>query len=219
MKRSLGMRGDPPARMFAVAKELLWRQRQIEVFPYVNEEVLLSLYPPQVQDVTVATENQILWGNMDKCLTRDRAVVVELLGEAGHAFWMKFETQVAAPSGGDSLTLSEINFHYIKIKAWWNRATKIHTELGAYQGKLWDFFQRADHPLLVEKYWPELLPFVDFEPLPSQETPNLSKRRIVKLPEVEVREGIIITLAASTLLEEYECTAWVDYEAEKNGGI
>lgn len=217
MKRSLGMRGDPPARMFATVKELLWRQRQIEVFPYVNEEVLLSLYPPQTQDVTIATENQILWGNLDKCLTRDGAVIVELKGEAGHAFWMKFSTKVAAPSGGDSLTLSEINFHYAEIKAWWDRATKIHIELGGFQGALWEFFRRADHPLLVEKYWPELLPFVDFELLPSQETPNLSKRRIVKLPEAEVREGITTTLAGSTLLPEYECTAWVDYEAEKDG--
>ncbi len=209
------MRGDPQGRMFATAKELLWRQRQIEVFPYDNEEVLLSLYPPQVQDITVASEYQIQWVNMDKCLTRERSVIVELNGEAGHGFWMRFATDVAAPKGGDSLVLSEDNFHFAEIKAWWDRAAKIHAELGEYQAALWAFFARADHPLLVKKYWPELLSFVDFELLPSQVAPNLTKRRVVPMPTDEHRSGIITTLAGSTLLTPYECIAWVDYEADK----
>ncbi len=209
------MEGDPPARMFTAAKELLWRQRQIEVFPYTNEEVLLSLYPTAMQDVALVGEELIEWTNIDKCLARDRSVTVELKGEAGHAFWMKFSGPVVAPNAGDSLVLSEHNCHYDKIKVWWDHATKIHTELGEYQDALWAFFSRANHPLLVEKYWPELLPFVDFEPLPSHAVPDLNKRRVVPMPEAKIHEGVITTLAGSTLLSEHECLAWVDYEAEK----
>lgn len=209
------MQGDPPARMFALAKELLWRQRQIEVFPYVNGEVLLSLYPEAMQDVTLNSDEHIAWMNVDKCLVRNRSVVVELRGEAGHAFWMKFDTAVVAPNAGDSLVLHTDNCYYDKIKLWWDRATEIHSELGAYQEALWSFFSRAHHPLLVEKYWTELLPFVTFELLLSHEEPDLKKRRVVPMPEQKIRDGIITTLAGSTLLPAHECLAWVDYEAEK----
>lgn len=201
--------------MFATVKELIWRQRQIEVFPYDQQEVLLSLYPEAMQDVTLSSDEKIEWLNVDSCLTRDRAVIIEIKGEAGHAFWMKFPTKVVAPIGGASLTLSEDNFHYGEIENWWKNATKIHRELQEYQDALWQFFSRADHPLLVKKYWTELLPFVDFELLPSYEEPNLNKRRVVPMPDEAIREGVITTLAASTLLTPYACTAWVDYEADK----
>lgn len=209
------MRGDPPARMFATVKELLWRQRQIEVFPFDQQEVLLSLYPEAMQDVTLNSDERIEWMNVDACLTRDTAVLTEIKGEAGHAFWMKFPTKVVAPIGGVSLTLPEENFHYNDIESWWKNATKIHRELQEYQDALWQFFSRADHPLLVKKYWTELHPFVDFELLPSHEEPNLTKRRVVPMPDEAIREGVITTLAASTLLTPYKCTAWVDYEADK----
>lgn len=210
------MKGDPPARMFTTAKELLWRQRQIEVFPYTNDEVLLSLYPSSMQDVALGGEDYIHWANIDKCLARDRSVTVELKGEAGHAFWMKFHNLVVAPNAGESLVLSEQNVHYTAIKKWWDEATNIHTEIGEYEALLWRFFSRADHPLLVEKHWPELLPFVDYELSYSHVARiNLDKRRIVPKPSDEICDAIITTLAGSTLLVAYECTAWVDYEAEK----
>ncbi len=214
-RRGYGLSGDPANRMFTTAKELLWRQRQIEVFPYDNGEVLLSLYPNAMQDVALTGEEYVQWMNVDKCLARDRSVIVELKGEPGHAFWMKFDQTVVAPNAGDSLALPDSNFHYVEISAWWDRATKIHSELGEYQDALWEFFSRADHPLLVEKYWSELLPFVDFELLPSQVLPQLNKRRVVPMPEEKTREGIINTLAGSTLLPVHTCNAWVDYEAEK----
>lgn len=213
--RSIGMQGSPPARMYVTVKELLWRQRQIEVFPYDNGKVLRSLYPNAMQGIKFDDTEFINWANIGVCLERARSVVVEIKGEAGHAFWMKFRQSVVAPIAGSSLALPESNHHYGEIKLWWDRAMEIHTELGKYQDALWAFLSRADHPLLVEKYWPELLPFVTFAPLLSHAQPDLNRRRTVPMPSQEIRDGIITTLAGSTLLAAYECSAWVDYEAEK----
>lgn len=209
------MSGDPQQRMFAMAKELLWRQRCIEKFPRDREEVLLSLLPPGVQDYVLDGSNKATqWENLNHCVTLDRSVFVELMGRTGFAFWMKFDKPVISAPGAATFAMSEDNLHYDAVESWWERATDIHTELQAYQSALWDFFSKADHPQLVEKYWPELLSFVDFELLPSHEKPDLNKRRVVPMPSQKHRDGIIETLTASTLLDSYTCNAWVDYEAE-----
>jgi len=211
-----GMAGDASGRMFTVAKELLWRQRQIHQFPCNKEEVLVSLLPVGMQDNLIATDTsvEIYWGNLTHCVMTDRAVIVELDGETGKAFWMRFDKKVPSPGPGTAFMMPHDNIHHGTIDNWWHKANEIHAELTEYQTALWDFLQRADHPQLVEKYWRELHPFVDFHVLTSHHQPDLNRRRLMPLPSQEHRDGIIETLAASTLLPKHTCDAWVDYEAE-----
>lgn len=205
------MSDDPSGIMFAKAKELLWRQRQIEPFPLDTEEVFLSLFPKSMREVSLAGDE---WWNINVCLTRSTAAVIELLGEAGSAYWLKFDHEVVAPGNGATLRMCRSNPHYPAIHEWWTRASVIHAELSEYQSILWDFFQRAEHPAVVGKHWPEILPFVDFELQPSHYTPDIDKKRNIPPHSGIIREGIIHTLAGSTLLPPYDCMAWVDYETE-----
>lgn len=201
--------------MFATCKELLWRQRQIEVFPCDHHDTLMSMLPDHMQDIVGVGDDALKWHNLGRCCNRARNVIVELKGEAGYAFWMKFEWDVVSPNDGTSFILPESNANYETIKDWWDRATKIQSELSVYQDILWAFFTKADHPLLVKKHWPELHQFVDFVPSLAHEEPNLNKRRVIPLPPSHEKDGIINTLAGSTLLPSYECRAWVDYEVER----
>ena len=212
-----GMAGDPSSRMFTTAKELLWRQRQIHPFPCDKEEVLCSLFPPEMQDVVLVENGQFAWDNLTHCISMGNAFVVELDGVTGKAFWLRFTKRVPVPMDAASFTLPLGSPHYRTIYDWWCKAMEIHSELSEYEKALWDFFQRASHPMLVEKYWKELHPFVDFKCSPNQalNPAILDKRRIVPMPSEEHRNGIIETLAASTLLPPYVCSAWVDYEVEE----
>ncbi len=211
-----GMAGDPSSRMFTSAKELLWRQRQIYPFPCDKEEVLCSLFPAEMQDVVLDEDVKFAWENLTHCVSKGTSCVIELDGVTGKAFWMRFDTQVPVPMDAASFTLPNTSPHYSTVYDWWLKAMEIHSELSEYEKALWDFFQRASHPLLVEKYWAELHTFVSFKVLPTQELSKeaLNKRRIIPMPSEEHRNGIIETLAASTLLPKYNCTAWVDYEVE-----
>ncbi len=210
------MAGDPSSRMFTTAKELLWRQRQIHPFPCDKGEVLVSLFPAEMQDVIQNAEAQFAWDNLTHCVSMGNAFVVELDGITGKAFWLRFDKRVPVPMDAASFTLPNTSLHYGTIYDWWHKAMEIHSELSEYEKALWDFFQRASHPMLVEKYWAELHTFVNFQCNPNQEMKelDLNKRRIVPMPSEEHRDGIIETLAASTLLPPYVCSAWVDYEVE-----
>ena len=208
------MRGDPFERMFSVVKELLWRQRQIEFFPITPMmDVLASLLPPEMQDWDKPTDN-IYWQNLSHCISADVSIVVELEGITGRAFWMHFGTKIPAPLNAQAFTMPPDNPYFGQIDRWHKRAMVIHEELKMYETALWDFLQRAHHPELVEKYWLELHPFVNFEPHAghSMKAPDLLKRRLIPLPSEKDRAGIIETLAASTLLPVIPCDAWVDYE-------
>ena len=213
---SSGMAGDPSSRMFTTAKELLWRQRQIHPFPCDKEEVLLSLFPPEIQDAVLADDVKFAWENLTHCVSMGNAFVVELDGVTGKAFWLRFAQRVPVPMDAASFTLPSTSLHFGTIYDWWHKAMEIHSELSEYEKALWDFFQRASHPMLVEKYWVELHPFINFQPNANQvmNPEILNKRRIVPMPSEEHRNGIIETLAASTLLPPYTCSAWVDYEVE-----
>ncbi len=219
--RAGAMRGDPFERMYSVVKELLWRQRQIQPFPCDKAEVLASLLPPEMvgyaHKPTPMTGLTVEWQNLTHCISVDNSIVVELDGETGKAFWMRFGYRVPAPSQSAAFEMPPTNQYYGQLSRWWIRANEIHEELKLYQTALWDFLQRANHPKLVEKYWLELFQFVDFELHPGGlgKEPNLDKRRLMPIPPEEDRNGIIETLAASTLLQVTDCDAWVDYEVEE----
>jgi len=214
-----GMRGDPFERMYSAVRELLWRQRQIQPFPCDKDEVLVSLLPPEMQDWVLLPQAPksmtIEWSNLTQCVSCDTSVIVELEGETGKAFWMRFDKRVPVPSQVAAFNLPSTNLHYDKLCRWWERANVIHEELKLYQTGLWDFLQRANHPKLVEKYWTELHPFVDFQLHAGALAPDLDKRRLMPLPSQEDREKIVEVLAASTLLPKLPCSAWVDYEVEE----
>lgn len=93
---------------------------------------------------------------------------------------------------------------------------KTHKRLMRYESSLYDFFAKATHPRLVKRHWPDLHKFVNFTVGASNSLSDgsLTKRRLIPMPDVEEQEEIINTLAGSTLLPEYKCDAWVDYEAE-----
>ena len=212
---NLGMGGDPSQRMFAAAKELLWRQRVIHKFPCDRDEVLISLLPPEAQDLVLGKEiADIQWKNLTQCVSFSSTVLIELDGKTGKAFWFTFNRLRPTPIGSDAFVMLPENRHYDEVYRWWASAYETHKKLMRYEQALYDFFSKATHPVLVEKYWPELHKFVGFQPLPNQVDPNLTKRRVVVLPSDGERTSIIETLAGSTLLEKFECNTWVDYETE-----
>lgn len=210
----MGMGGDPSQRMYATAKELLWRQRVIHKFPCDREAVILSLLPHDAQSIVLGGKaSTVEWKNLTNCVTFGHTVLIELDGEMERAFWFKFKKKV--PVGIQStgaFELPKANPFYVSVKEWWEAATKTHAKLLRYDRALFEFFGKASHPLLVEKYWPELHKFVDYELPPTHKEPNMKKRRIVTLPEDS--GGIIETLAGSTLLGHFDCRTWVDYETE-----
>jgi hypothetical protein len=106
---------------------------------------------------------------------------------------------------------------YDEIVEWWEPAMETHKKLMGYEQCLHDFFSRADHPELVSKYWPDLHKFVNFPLAGNQllDSKTLNKRRVVPMPTADDAEGIIETLAGSTLLAPHKCNAWVDYETEE----
>lgn len=207
------MRGDPFERMYSTVRELLWRQRQIQPFPCNKENVLASLLPREMKYWN-KPQNNTEWRNLSHCISADTSIVVELDGVTGQAFWMHFDHKIPAPMNSAAFAMPQINPYYTQISHWWKRAMEIHEELKLYEAALWDFLQRATHPKLVEKYWPELHPFVDFQLHPGGlvKDPDLNKRRMMPMPEAKDRVGLIETLAASTLLPVIPCNAWVDYE-------
>ena len=200
--------------MYSVVKELLWRQRQIQPFPITPMmNVLASLLPVEMRDWEKPTDN-IEWQNLSHCISADTSIVVELDGETGRAFWMHFGCKIPAPLNAQAFIIPLCNPYFGQIDRWWRRAMVIHEELKMYETALWDFLQRACHPQLVEKYWSELHPFIDFQLHPghTMKGPDLNKRRLMPVPPEKDRIGIIETLAASTLLPVIPCDAWVDYE-------
>jgi len=211
------MVGDPSSRMFALAKELLWRQRQIYPFPCDQEEVLLSLFPTEMQDTVLTDDVRFAWNNLTHCVSTGTSCIIELDGVTGKAFWMRFDNPVPVPMNAEAFTLPSVSPHYSEVYNWWHKAMEIHSELSEYEKAVWTFIQKACHPLLVEMYWPELHTFVDFKLSPSQALNPmlLNKRRVVPMPTAAQSDGIIQTLAASTLLPPHVCTAWVDYEVEE----
>jgi len=170
-----------------------------------------------MQDMVLDKDEQFAWENLTHCVSMGTSFVVELDGMTGKAFWLRFDKRVPVPMDAASFSLPSISPHYGTIYDWWHKAMEIHSELSEYEKALWDFFQRASHPMLVEKYWAELHTFVNFQCSPTQvmKESDLNKRRIVPMPSEEHRDGIIETLAASTLLPPYVCSAWVDYEVEE----
>jgi hypothetical protein len=207
--------------MFAKARELLWRQRVIHPFPVDREEVICALLPPQMQDFIVGgdpedTEN-IQWENLTQCVSLSMSNIIEIDGETGKAFWFGWTGGHPSPVHPDkAFSMYASHPHYDEIVAWWHPAMETHKKLMGFEQCLHDFFARASHPRLVKKYWPELLKFVDFDVPEHQklEAREYTKRRIVPMPTAEDAAGIIETLAGSTLLDSYECNAWVDYETE-----
>jgi len=182
------MRGDPFERMFSTVKELLWRQRQIQPFPCNKDDVLLSLLPPEMQDWAVIpvknNDISVEWMNLSNCISTGMSVVIEFDSETGKAFWMRFDSRVPVPINSNAYNMPPENLHYGILSRWYKRANVIHEELKMYQQALWDFLQRANHPLLVEKYWKELHPFVDFDMHPGglMKSPDLNKRRLMPVP-------------------------------------
>jgi len=216
------MGGDPSQRMFSTAKELLWRQRQIHVFPCDRDEVLCSLLPPDLQDYVVELgglgdeETNIQWENLTQCVNLGMTTVVELDREHGKAFWFGWEGGKPAPVHPDkAFSMFCTNPSYAKILAWWEPAMETHKKLMRMEEALFDFFQKATHPVLVKRHWPDLHKFVDFNVGPSNSLSDgsLNKRRLVPMPDLETQEEIIDTLAGSTLLPKYDCDAWVGYES------
>lgn len=219
-RKSLGMGGDPSQRMFITAKELLWRQRVIHQFPVDRDDVIVSLLPPEAQDLVLNLGKSFTdyqWKNLTQCVTFNNVVLIELDGDMEQAFWFKFKRLRPTPNGNNNaFQMDRSNRHYSQVLGWHKAASVTHKRLLCYEQALFSFFSRADHPVLVEKYWPELHNFVDFELAPNQKLSDASKnkRRIVPMPTDEQRNGIIETLAGSTLLESHECNTWVDYETE-----
>jgi hypothetical protein len=205
--------------MVACAKELLWRQRVIHKFPADRDEVLCSMLPGHMQDFVVTGKpdnvKTVQWENLTHCVNLGFTTVIELDGENGKAFWFGFVDGRPAPIHPDrAFAMYESNPFYKEIVQWWEPAMETHKKLMQYEEALFEFFSKASHPRLVEKYWPELHKFVDFELAPNQVLPDkaYNRRRIVPMPTNEESEGIIETLAGSTLLDPYECNAWVGYE-------
>ncbi len=216
-RRKPGMSGDPSQRMVTCAKELLWRQRVIHKFPADRDEVLCSVLPPQIQDFVVTGDQgdvkTVQWENLTHCVNLGSTVIIELDGEK--SFWFGFIQKRPVPINPDSaFVMYECNPFYADILKWWEPAMRTHLKLMKYEEVLFDFFSKATHPKLVEKYWPELHKFVDFELAPNQTLTdrNFNKRRVVPMPTDEESNGIIETLAGSTLLDPHECNAWVGYE-------
>jgi len=208
--------------MVACAKELLWRQRVIHKFPCDRDEVLVAMLPTQMQDFVVTGEpdnvKTVAWENLTHCVNLGFTTVIELDGEDGKAFWFGFVDGRPSPIHPDkAFAMYECNPFYKEIVKWWVPAMETHKKLMRYEEALFDFFSKAEHPKLVKKYWPELHKFVDFELAPNQvlSDKSFNKRRIVPMPTDEESTGIIETLAGSTLLDPYECDAWVGYETEE----
>lgn len=221
VKKNLGMGGDPSQRMFTTAKELLWRQRVIHKFPVDRDEVLMSILPPQMQDFVVTGEAEdtktVQWENLTHCVNMGFTTVIELDGTTGNAFWFGFDKGRPAPVHPDKcFSMYECNPFYADIVEWWEPAMETHKKLMQYEEALFNFFSKAGHPELVSKYWPDLHKFVNFPLAGSQllSDKDRNKRRVVPMPTDEESSGIIETLAGSTLLDEYKCNAWVDYETE-----
>lgn len=215
------MGGDPSQRMFTHAKELLWRQRVIHKFPVDRDEVLCSILPPQLQDFIIlgdpAGAKSVQWENLTHCVNLGFTTVIELDGETGKAFWFGFDAGRPVPVHPDRFfAMYECNPFYEAIAEWWGPAMDTHKKLIHYEETLFEFFSKAGHPILVERYWPELHKFVDFELAQNQalSDKDLNKRRVIPMPADKESNGIIETLAGSTLLDSYKCDAWVDYETE-----
>jgi hypothetical protein len=205
--------------MFTQAKELLWRQRVIHTFPVDRDEVLCSILPPQLQDFVVTGERDdvktVQWENLTHCVNLGSTVIIELDGDDSKSFWFGFTKKRPVPVNPDrAFEMYECNPFYKQIVQWWVPAMETHKKLMRYEEALFAFFSKAEHPRLVEKYWPELHKFVDFELSPNQvlSDKNFNKRRTVPMPTDEESTGIIETLAGSTLLDSHECNAWVGYE-------
>lgn len=217
--RAGSMRGDPSERMFSMAKELLWRQRQIHPFPCDQKKVLGSILPEKINRWVSRPHARIAgcrWLNLSQCVKTGRIVILELNGITGKAFWMRFEEPVPCPDNSIALNIPTGSKYYDRVYDWWVKANVIHEELKAYQSDLWDFLQRANHPLLVKKHWEELHPFVEYAMQANfVREPDLTKRRVVPQFNQAQCDSIIECLAASTLLSVVPCTAWVDYEAEE----
>ena len=223
-KKQLGMGGDPSQRMFSIAKELLWRQRQIHKFPCDREDVLCSLLPGELQDYILADSlgedskvKNVRWENLTHCVNLGFSSIIEIDGETGKAFWFSWDGGQPAPVHPDkAFAMYASHPSYDEIVAWWESATETHKRLMRYESSLYDFFAKATHPQLVKRHWPDLYKFVNFEVGPSNSLTDgsLNKRRLVPMPDLEEQEEIINTLAGSTLLPVHKCNAWVDYETE-----
>ena len=218
-KRNLGMGGDPSQRMFSTAKELLWRQRVIHPFPCNKDEVLCSLLPGEIQGYIIGSDaRDAQWRNLIQCVNLGMSNIIEIDGETGKGFWLGWNGGHPSPVHPDKvMSIYENNPHWRDIVAWYGPAMETHKKLMRYEETLHDFFSRANHPVLVRKYWPELHTFVDFPIGAGQEitSAEIAKRRMVSMPTHEDAVDIIETLAGSTLLEKYDCTAWVGYEVEE----
>lgn len=193
----------------------------IHKFPVDRDDVLMSILPPQMQDFVVlgdpANVKTVQWENLTHCVNMGFTTVIELDGTTGKAFWFGFDEGRPAPVHPDkAFAMYECNPFYADIVKWWEPAMETHSKLMQYEEALFNFFSKAGHPVLVEKYWPELHKFVNFELTLNQTLSpvSLAKRRVVPMPTDEESTGIIETLAGSTLLDEYKCDAWVDYETE-----
>lgn len=222
-KKSLGMGGDPSQRMFATAKELLWRQRQIHKFPCDRDDVLISLLPGELQDYVVdhtvggdAVKN-VRWENLTHCVNLGMTSTIEIDGENGKAFWFGWNGGKPAPvSPSQAFAMYASHPNYDEIVEWWGPAFETHKRLMHMEELLHTFFQKATHPVIVKRHWPDLHKFVDFKVGPSNSLSDgtLNKRRVIKMPTEYETHEIITTLAGSTLLPKYDCNAWVDYETE-----
>jgi len=217
------MGGDPSQRMFSTAKELLWRQRQIHKFPADRDDVLISLLPAELQDYVTsgglgdAQVKNVQWENLTHCVNLGFTSVIEIDGEHGRAFWFGWPEGKPAPVHPDkAFAMYASHPNYDEIVEWYGPAMETHHRLMEMESDLHSFFQKATHPVLVKRHWPELHKFVDFKVGPSNSLSDgsLNKRRLISLPEKEFMDEIIETLAGSTLLTKYECDAWVDYETE-----
>ena len=218
--KSAGPNGSPSQRMFSTAKELLYRQRVIHQFPVDRDEVLCTLLPPEMQDYILSDGLEsggktIRWENLTHCVNLGFTAVIEIDAETDNAFWFGWTGGHPAPVHPDkTFAMYESCPFYKEIVEWWGPAMETHKRLIQYEQALFAFLSRADHPLLVEKYWPELHTFVNYELLRNQKEPDMVKRRVVPMPTNDEAVGIIETLAGSTLLEKYKCNAWVGYDTE-----
>jgi hypothetical protein len=193
-------------------KKLVIRYRQVRPFPIKTREFFESVYPLEL--FLERTANDPRWENLAKALNVEPVAHFHVEGrdETHETFWVKNDTPIPAPNDlSVTLLYARSNPHFDTVNGWIADALAMHDAIDGALEHLRVFVGSAKHPQNVEKFWPELMPFIG--EMPSNIGRHIDKVRPqhATIPSKIQRDAITDLLATCSLLPDADTIAWVKF--------
>jgi hypothetical protein len=208
----------PWQMMFEQVRNMLLRYRHSCHFPLDFDDVVRSALPT---DIFLDKRHMSMrWQNLSRTIRTGRTAYFEIENDTDpkHGpFYLHMDWDIPVPQEEPQVFLiAQDNPYLDELTKWVTDAYAIDEELEQQIHLCRTFLTGVKHPTFVEKYWPDLMPFIGEE---SRRLATPIKPSPVKSWQVSATDKAWITdtLAKCALLPDHKCMAWVAFDVDETG--